>query len=430
MRHLLLILAAIVLSLTSNAATPGLRLSGAQVGPYTAPPPLVGSSCTDGIDCYCDRVQDPEDPLYDPLLLDCMDFEETALYTGGSAPWYSDSGHTGNRGAGSYWNLNWTGGNANLGFRNTDPTPYLGPACNFTDCSGIKEYCSSAQGALTAAGVADCWGPGANSGSCIDIQRSQDFKAENGSLTLTGGTGVTPDVGSGNAHFADRWAAGSTCGIQGSRVFSSSTTVGVTRAIASASNFVSSGIANTYLKSDEWGNSSSNQNIEFWALGNSAAMGSLENYPYRNIISFGPVGANGVTGYNACVAGMASAVAHIGAFQCSPPDAPWMVFRADSELHIRSRDFPDGTWHCTRAYITGMNSSNVTIQIWHDETMVVWISGIDGTQMTNKNYTHMNFDSYANTQVQGTPTSVPTWRYQDNIHIRAGVPVSCGSIGF
>lgn len=392
-------------------------------------------NCTDGVDCYCDLASGhgplgTSDPLYDPLLLDCMDFEEAALYTGATSPWYSDTGATGNRGFGSWWNQHWTGGNANLGFRNTDPSPYLGPACAFGQCTGMKEYCSAAQGALTAAGVADCWGPGVNSGSCIDIQRSLDFKAENTGLTLTGGKGVTADVGAGNAHFADRWPAGSTCGIQGSRVFTQTTTVGVTRAIASASNWASSGIASTYLKSDEWGNASSNQNIEFWALGNSQAIGTLENYPYRNIVSFGAVGAPGTTAYAACVAGMANAVAHFGSFQCSPPDSPWMVFTADSTLYRRTRDFPDGSWGCTRAYMTGMGTTNVTIKIWHGSTLVVWIDGIDGTQMTNQNYTTMNFDSYANTNAQGTPTSTTAWRYQDNIHIRAGVPVDCSAIGY
>ena len=36
-------------------------------------------TCTDGMDCYCDRVRDPKDALYDPHLLFCEDFEDPIL---------------------------------------------------------------------------------------------------------------------------------------------------------------------------------------------------------------------------------------------------------------------------------------------------------------------------------------------------------------
>jgi hypothetical protein len=39
--------------------------------PFTA-----GAFCTDGVDCYCDRVKDPADSFYDPNLIFCEDFED------------------------------------------------------------------------------------------------------------------------------------------------------------------------------------------------------------------------------------------------------------------------------------------------------------------------------------------------------------------
>ncbi len=46
--------------------------------------------CTDGVDCYCDRVRNPADALYDPLMLICEDFEAVTLHDdvnfGGGAP--------------------------------------------------------------------------------------------------------------------------------------------------------------------------------------------------------------------------------------------------------------------------------------------------------------------------------------------------------
>ena len=35
----------------------------------------AGQPCSDGVDCYCDRVRDQSSPAYDPLLLACEDFE-------------------------------------------------------------------------------------------------------------------------------------------------------------------------------------------------------------------------------------------------------------------------------------------------------------------------------------------------------------------
>ena len=41
----------------------------------STPDAHVPSSCTDGVDCYCDRASDASDPLYDPDMLFCEDFE-------------------------------------------------------------------------------------------------------------------------------------------------------------------------------------------------------------------------------------------------------------------------------------------------------------------------------------------------------------------
>jgi hypothetical protein len=57
----------------------------------------------------------------------------------------------------------------------------------------------------------------------------------------------------------------------------------------------------------------------------------------------------------------------------------------------------------------------------------------DGTQLDNKQgYERMAWNPYANTN-QGTgytPSTELTFRYEDNLHVRNGMPVSCSQIGF
>ena len=50
------------------------------------------SPCTDGVDCRCDRLRDPTDPLYDPDLIFCEDFEDPGLdrENGGAESTWSD----------------------------------------------------------------------------------------------------------------------------------------------------------------------------------------------------------------------------------------------------------------------------------------------------------------------------------------------------
>lgn len=37
-------------------------------------------TCTDGVDCYCDRVRNPFDPYYDANVALCEDFEAVTLH--------------------------------------------------------------------------------------------------------------------------------------------------------------------------------------------------------------------------------------------------------------------------------------------------------------------------------------------------------------
>lgn len=367
--------------------------------------------CTDGVDCYCDTAAYASDSLG----LACLDFEADALYL----DWYSTGGQTGNRGAGGYWTQNY-GSFQGGQFKSTDPTPRVGSACTFSACSGNKsEYCSAEQGNLVDGQGADCFGPGMNTGACVDIQRGGDVFYEIPSLTLTGGFGTDASIGSGNAHFAERVPAGSTCGNTGRKTFTASTEVGVTQLLGFSSNLDATGIFATYWKGSEWASAANAGTLsEHWYTGR-GNNGGASQLPFRPFMF--------TTGSSACQTALNSATVVLGTASCQ---GIALYYAAATSVYSQTRDFPWGTWKCVQAHISGLNSSNVTIKIWLEGTLIFHITGFDGSALENKNYQNVTFDSYANANAnQGVPATTQTaFRYNDNIHIRNGPPVACSVV--
>lgn len=67
------------------------------------------------------------------------------------------------------------------------------------------------------------------------------------------------------------------------------------------------------------------------------------------------------------------------------------------------------------------------------EVLIIDFSGFDGEFLDNKNGYHgMTWNAYANTNQGGgeIPTTITSYRYEDNFHLREGAPVSCQQIGF
>ena len=211
-RILIITAVALLAALPAMGASSGVRVSGGRFTVVTTPPtpPLLGA-CTDGVDCMCDTLNPSS------TLLFCEDFESAALYENIEDGWPDgeDLGGTWNRGADSYWENRFGNGDGGL-FVSSDGPPTLGTACGFGGfgCSGQKEWCSTAQGALAGVG-ADCWGPNSNTGARIDIQRSGDFNEEVTDLVLTGGIGASANVLAGNQHLAQRLPAGDFAGKHG-----------------------------------------------------------------------------------------------------------------------------------------------------------------------------------------------------------------------
>lgn len=392
-----------------------------------------GVACTYGVDCLCDTLGgrgttcfDFEEPgYYDPSLSD----GPIAYNTVDSQP---------NRGGASRWTLNFGTGDDKTIWRSSDGAYTHGSACpwppGYTGCSGTKEYASAAQCALNGWG-ADCLD--ANASACMDIQRSGDFDDEIGSLTLTGGSGVTSDIGGGNQSFAERVPAGfgNTCGFLGGGLTFASpsvTEVGITQKMAFSSNAVASDALDTYIKFAEWGNGGSGWHTEYWFLGRSDnGYGGSDVFPFRPFMFVDDGGAGLAANCAAAIAGATVVVGETGVGVVCNGANNAIYFAADPAVYNQATDWPFGTWRCIRGHISGMNTTNLTVKAWLGETLVMHITGIDGTKLYNKSYSQLKFDNYSN-QNNDNPsgTAQSFYRYNDDIVINpGGPPVACSAIG-
>ena len=396
-------------------------------GPFKAYDFTVGAngSCIDGSNCYCDTVSDAN-------LLFCEDFEDLDFYLNTSLDWaQSASGTPGDRGLGSQWTTQYGVGGANTVWTTGNPaSPKVGSTCSPSgQVCGNKEYCSGSQSLLVLGSAgSDCWD--GNSGSAIDIQRDEDYKAEIGSLTLTGGRSGGGDVFDGKAHFAHRVEAGKINNILGSKRFTAVTEVGVTMAVAYSSNLGSISLYDDPWKHEEWGNYPF---AEFWMLGNlrtpaDASAPSVNSvFPFLTFFWM----RNASSSYNsACETALAAATKSVGYFDCY---AEKLYMSARTTEYTQSVNWPFGTWGCVQAHIRGMGTTSMGVTISLNGTTLIQMDGFNATtNLHNQNYSEMFWNAYANAnQGLGETASTGTgFRYHDNIHVRNGPPVSCAAIGF
>lgn len=395
----------------------GLAVVGA-IAVLWAADASAGLPCTDGVDCYCDCVQGAnrgdgfknagcatKNVRVDPQALMCEDFENRSLVEnvalGTGAPdfgsWHDDTGFAGNRGFNSYWSRTYGSVNQSCSMTNSDPTPSLGRACNYPTCMAGE----------WSAG--DRWG--GNTGACIDIMRSGEFDDEvstNREPTLPGGGSGVFD---GNAIIANRVGRGSVAGIHGSKTFRAVSTIGYTSAVAYPHDILSSQVWNSPWKDNEMGTA-----MEHWHRG-ATGIGTKDDLPYMPFRF--AVGT--------CSAAVANATAHVGVVGCNSA----AIIAGPGNAYSQPVDFPFGTWGCTQAYMSGMDTGNMTWKVWHNGKLIIHVTGIDGRRLQQPTINVFKFNNYANhNQFAGQSTARTTYRYEDNVHLREGEPVSCQQIGF
>ena len=389
--------------------------------------------CTAGVDCYCDKVR-PGGSLYDPSLLFCEDWEAPTLHddvgVGNGAPyygpWYDDTGFPGARGYNSYLNRKYgTAASSQCNWQSGQPaSPTRGHTCTFPQCF---------DGAWS---IGDQWQANSttNGAACVFIPKNGEFNAEISDLTSpTNTVGGVAGVFDGKQSFAHRVAPNISGGVGGNVSWSAATTFGVTMALAYPINSDRSGIWRGPWKHNEWisvdrpgGNPSWDGIFLFHNVTSRS-----EQDPFYRMFVFN----NGDT-ETTCQAKLNAATKTVGDFLCNSVS---FQFGADPAVYVRSRDWPDGTWGCVQGYYQTLGARS-SIQVWFTtssgvQKKIIDISNMDLSGTTAKSgYSGLFINSYANANagiVYGyTPTTETTYRYEDNIHIRAGFPVSCAQIGF
>jgi len=366
----------------------------------------AGGPCTDGTNCYCDRVGNSGSPSHDGALIWCEDFEDAAFYDDVPGAWYqSPPGNPGFRGGGSLWMQRYRSTNAGGEWRNGQPAnPKRGSPCAYGIC-GPAEWRAD-----------DLWD--GNYTATIDVQRNGDVNAEIPDLTLDG----VPD---GQQYMGWRIRVGHTTGTHGRVTFAPATEIGYTAAMAYSSNigraFVSgSGFPAQAWKHMEWGGR--------WTtlfMGNVGAGGppnGVGGQPFSPAI-FKPAS----TSQAQCNALLAQATFEAGSAWCS-----------DVAVSIRSNfdfatEWGGGQWACVRGHVKGLGTTNGSLEIWFNNKKVF--------SMKNANLQQLFFDQSINNFVWNTyyngnggmsfdrPTVETAYRYTDNVHVRRGPPVSCSAIG-
>lgn len=387
-------------------------------------PPTGGGGCTDGVDCYCDKIRNTTNPFYDSRVLLCEDWEAPNLYLDsplGTGSWW-DHG-TFRRGTNSKWRTTYATSIAECNYQNGQPlNPKRGIPCNnLNGTCGSGEYASFAQGG----GIADLWD--ANSFACIDIQRAGDVSAETPGLTLD------RDPFDGMAHFAYRVTTNKAAGIVGDGNFSHPVTeLGLTMAVAYPSNLAQAvGATTRNINGDlVWDGDFITEvnpwkHEEYGTRGIHLFMGNTGRgigCPFCQAIpqKAGPAGCQSILNNINVLAGSAS---------CNDTQ---LELGADS--FKRSRDWPLGTWGCTQGYISGLGSTNGTLQVWFNERLLIHLTNVNWRDLLiDQSLSSMSWNTYYNGNGGGSSNvraQSTLYRYNDNVHYREGLPVSCAQIGF
>lgn len=394
--------------------------------------PAWSASCTKGTDCYCDKVQGGS--LNDTALLFCEDFEAPTLRNdqgvgNGSpyyGPWYDATGQSGNRGVNSYWNRKYGNGVSGFLWASGEPSsPTVGAACGFANCSGHVVWDSS-----------DRWDGNAYGPYMAIYDAASDFTAENGALTQpsNAANGGSNGCFDGNACLSWRIPTGATHGIAGQASFTNVTEIGLTMAMAYPTNSLTSGIwgvsgNRASWKHNEWKTVNA-PNCGFdglFAFYNQE--GPIEGIPFAGFIGAFGSGCTG-GGYSGSIvsqnAGAASLIGGGNGVYWNSPSG-----------YSQPTDWPFGTWGCVRGHIV-IGATNETLKVWFQgpndsaERLLIDVTYTKAGLDNVGGYDGMKWNAYANTNQGGgyTATTALTFRYEDNVHVRNGVPVSCAQIGF
>lgn len=430
--------------------------------------PEVGAygDCTDETDCLCDRSA----IVRDERLLFCEDFEAITLRRdtnlgAGRYPWgppYDNTNWSENRGNNGYWFHKFNTPSTRCAFQPGPPgSPTTPPAIQKgAACTVAAQACFAPR----MWHPTNLWNGNENEEinlprdpraemACISMLEDNGFNAEVDTLSAP----VAPNLGSGvfDGHVSlghrNPGCPGTSCsdrdysgGISGEVRFGKTVfTMGITMAVAYASNVDRTGIWDDAWKHNEFQTVSGGRNHDaFLGFGqnDSVPWTGAENDQTRPLQQFAkPSSGNGKP---ECLAAIASATIRKGDLRCNRNGI--LHFRPELRSYDWASDWGPGKWACLRGYYQDLGGpGDSTIRIWFNDELLIdfeadlsWTnSGSGWTQYKLNNFSNANQKDgngkFCNDRFgDDTCTSETTYRYEDNLVLREGEPVSCETIGF
>jgi|CXWL01.1.fsa_nt_gi hypothetical protein len=392
------------------------------------------AACTKGADCYCDKVKNPANALYDSKLLLCEDFDVPTLYSnvgsGNGAPYYGPHhDHTGScpfgnvRGCNSYWAKTYPGAIPGHWVTGQPTAPTLGVACTGGSCPGMKVWHPT-----------NLWDANTYTPLIAFNTAASDFTFEDNSLAAPTNTASgSPGVFDGNANLVFRMPPGQVSGILGEARWNTVTELGLTQALAYAPNSLSSGIWGVVGTEASWKHNEfktvNAPNCGFdglFVFYNQS--GPRSGIPFAGFVGAFGSGCNG-GGYSGTVSNVTA-----GSATASNLGINWNT----PSNYNQPTDWPEGTWGCVRGHLSGAGSATMRMRVWFQgpnmtqERLLIDFTA-NGVGLDNAGgYDGLKWNGYANTN-QGMayiPSTALTFRYEDNVHITNGPPVPCSQIGF
>lgn len=344
-------------------------------------------ACTDGVNCLCDQLTG------NTRIVLCEDFENPALDDGTGNGWV-------NAGYGGY---------------------------------ADDHDCPDGPGSLDG-------DEGTDNDDCFNIVTENSCDV----------AGQTDCVLEGTRALGAKFDNGRTHGHFGGRSLSPRSNFGITYAVKMSNNFVRG--RGPGFKPTEWNSSTQafhwgqDENSSWDAKSIKAAPGSgpLEttnsDLNWNAKLFFFPAAAPSVANVTVTKGRVWATNANV---------VSWAPFASDFPGGQQS--WPQGTWGCLSTKVTGMGTTNTSVQQWWQgpndptQTLVVSFSGLDTTNLPSdtRQLNAIRFNNYFNGPNQcgygatdGAPpncsyANLPrAYRYEDNYVVTNGDPLTCAEIGF
>jgi hypothetical protein len=226
------------------------------------------------------------------------------------------------------------------------------------------------------------------------------------------------------------------------------TTFGITMAMAYPTNLTQDTVAKTAWKHNEWWNSNGVGLDSILVFGSSTGVSST--FPFYGFFTHRvdqPTGAFNIAQCRAAVGAATSSTGRTAKWSPScftiggaVPGAAQLQWVAAGSGYQHRTHWPLGQWACLRAFYQNMGLSNSAWWVELTTSVVTSMRVVDVANMdtsgfrlgrTPQGYSALAWNNYANAnQSRAKQSSVMTFRYEDNVHVRAGTPVSCAQIGY